>query len=183
MRKVGLFGGSFDPIHKAHIDIASEAINQLNLDTLEFIPTQNNPWKNGAVASYDERVQMIQLAIQDYSQMHVNTIEKDQDVDKNYTIYTIQSLLKQNPDVEYYYIIGMDQANLFYQWKDAKLIDELVHLVVFERGGYTKDEKRNQEFHFTYLNNHSSSYERKAIFAFIKRCEISSRDCQKQWFK
>ena len=51
MRKIGLFGGSFDPIHKAHVEIAKMALKQLQLDEVQLIPTKNNPWKDKDCAS------------------------------------------------------------------------------------------------------------------------------------
>lgn len=154
MKKVGLFGGSFDPIHQAHITVALKAIEQLQLDELWFIPTKNNPWKDQSRGSTKDRLQMIELAIMDYPNIHMNTIEIDSIHDeKNYTIDTIEKLKKEHNDIDFYYIMGMDQANLFYKWKDAKKISELVHLVAFQRGGYNKDEGMMKPYHFAILNN------------------------------
>jgi len=164
MRKVGLFGGSFDPIHKAHIQIATLALEQLQLDEIQLIPTQNNPWKDKSGASEQDRLAMIQIAIQDYPYITVNTVELDIHSDeKNYTIQTIKTLLKQNQDIEYYYIMGMDQANLFYKWKNAKEMSQLVHLVAFQRGGYKKDQDILKKYHFKTLNNEPITASSSAI--------------------
>lgn len=154
MKRIGLFGGSFDPIHIAHKDVAKYAFNQLDLDEIQLIPTRNNPWKSDSLASADDRIAMILLALQDEENIHLNTIEIDkQSDDKDYTIFTLEQLIKENPGVKYYYIMGMDQANLFYKWKEAKKISELVTLVAFQRGDYEADEKYIQDYHFTVLNN------------------------------
>ncbi len=154
MSKIGLFGGSFDPIHKAHTYIASIALSQLGLDEVQFIPTKNNPWKEGSCASNDDRIAMISLAIQSYEKMLINTIEiESDDNSKNYTIDTIIRLKELHPENEYYYIMGMDQANLFYKWKEAKRISENVSLVAFQRGGYLPNKKCIKDFDFTILDN------------------------------
>ena len=72
--KIGLLGGSFDPIHKGHIEIASEAITSLSLDSFYFIPTKNNPWKDKQNAPGDKRKEMIEIAIHQYTKMKLCTI-------------------------------------------------------------------------------------------------------------
>ena len=95
--KIGLLGGSFDPIHKGHIEIASEAITSLALDSFYFIPTKNNPWKDNQNAPGASRKEMIEIAIHQDPKMKVCTIELDSTSDeKNYTINTIHALKKQN---------------------------------------------------------------------------------------
>lgn len=154
MKRIGLFGGSFDPIHNAHIAIAKMACRQLNLDEIQLIPTQNNPWKEKCFASTQQRLDMMNIAIQDENKITINTIELEMTNDKkNYTIDTLQKLIKQNPDVQYIYIMGMDQAKLFSQWKNAKEISQLVELVAFQRGGYEIDFAPIQEYHFILLEN------------------------------
>ena len=154
MKKVGLFGGSFDPIHKAHVTIAKLALEQLQLDKIQFIPTKNNPWKDQNCATRQERLDMMVLAIQDETEMTINNIEIDSKSDKkNFTVDTLKILTKQNPDIKYYYIMGMDQANLFDRWKDAELISQMVQLVAFQRGGFEPYVPIIQQFHFILLKN------------------------------
>lgn len=154
MKRIGLFGGSFDPIHKAHVEIAMCAIEQLHLDEVQLIPTRHNPWKNQSCASAQDRIEMIRIAIQDYPSLTINTIEiEDGGEDKNYTIHTIEKLIHQHPDVQYYYIMGMDQANAFDQWKKAKKISQLVHLIAFQRGGYQPHLDIINKYHFQLLEN------------------------------
>ena len=154
MSQIGLFGGSFDPIHKAHIYIAMLAYEQLHLDEVQLIPTKNNPWKDGSRASQEDRLEMIKLGIVDCKHISINTIElESQNDDKNFTIETIERLIELHPEHHYYYIMGMDQANLFYKWKDAQKISELVTLVTFQRGHYLPHHKELEPFHFMILDN------------------------------
>lgn len=154
MKKIGLFGGSFDPIHKAHVEIAMCAIEQLQLDEVQFIPTRHNPWKNQSCANAKERLHMIHLAIQGNDKLTVNTIELDDDQNqKNYTIHTLEKIIEKHPNNKYYYIMGMDQANAFDKWKKAKKISNLVQLVAFQRGGYEPLLDVLNQYHFLVLNN------------------------------
>ena len=121
MKKIGLFGGSFDPIHKGHIEIAKHAIEQLQLDEVQFIPTKNNPWKNQSCANAKERLHMIHIAIEGYPKLSVNTIElENKNDEKNYTIHTLKKITKQNPDIQKYY-----QA--YYQLND--MLEEVTEIV------------------------------------------------------
>ncbi len=163
MRKVGLFGGSFDPIHIGHMSIANIALKELDLDEMQFIPTGHNPWKNDNHSENHHRIDMLKIALNGQKNITINTIEiDDQSNEKNYTIYTLEKLISLNPDVKYYYIMGMDQANAFDKWKDAKKISELVQLVTFHRGGYTLQNENIEKYNFIVLENepiHSSSTE------------------------
>ena len=129
--KIGLLGGSFDPIHKGHIEIASEAITSLSLDSFYFIPTKNNPWKDNQNAPGASRKEMIEIAIHQDPKMKVCTIELDSlSNEKNYTIDTIHALKKMYPDDTLYYLMGMDQAMAFEKWKNAEDISKLVQLEI-----------------------------------------------------
>ena len=138
--KIGLLGGSFDPIHNTHLSIAIKAKEELSLDQIWFIPTGNNPWKDQFHSTKEQRLYMLSLAMQKDDSFHINRIEIDTDgTQKNFTIDTIEELKKQSPHDQFYFIMGMDQAQSFAKWKDAKLISKLVQLVCFDREGYDRD--------------------------------------------
>ena len=145
MIKIGIFGGSFDPIHRSHIRVIEEALRQLQLDKILVIPTANNPWKDSVGATKKQRLQMLEIALQRYRNVEICRYEIDQNGnDKNYTIDTINHLKTIYPKEQLYFIMGMDQASLFHKWKDAKKISELVSLVVFERIGYQTNKNLNK---------------------------------------
>lgn len=159
MRNIGLFGGSFDPIQNGHVEIAKIALKQLALDEVQLIPTRHNPWKEGSSVAAKDRIEMMNIALKNQENITINTIEIDMENDeKNFTVDTLNILKSQNPDVQYYYIMGMDQAVLFHKWKDAQKISEMVQLVAFQRGGYECDDTNIKKYHFKLLNN-------KPIFA------------------
>ena len=83
--KIGIFGGSFDPIHLGHTRIINEAIISLQLDKMLIVPTKHNPWKEDSVANNQQRIEMIQIALKDNSKCEVCTLEIDrQDNEKNF---------------------------------------------------------------------------------------------------
>lgn len=152
--KIGLLGGSFDPVHIGHITIAKEAMATLNLDQFYFIPTKNNPWKDTTVASVSDRLAMLECAIDGDERLKISTIETDrEDNDKNYTVDTLEMLVKTHPDDSFYYLMGMDQAAAFDRWKDADKIASLVQLVAFNRKGYPKDDRNLKIYHFIKMDN------------------------------
>lgn len=127
MSKVGILGGSFDPIHEGHIFIAKTAMKKLKLDKILLIPTVLSPFKKDRPPiSFEDRFQMCKLACASLENFEVSSIENELS-SPSYTIQTIRAL-KEKCDDEFYFIIGSDQSC---QLKDWKEIDELVKLVNF----------------------------------------------------
>ncbi len=152
--RIGLLGGSFDPVHVGHIAIATEALETLNIDAFYFIPTKNNPWKELKAADGKDRVEMLKIAIHGHEKMGIDYVELNQEHnEKNYTIDTIHDLQAAHPENKYFYLMGMDQVCSFDKWKDAQEISELVQLVAFNRGGYPVDHSNLEAFHFIKMEN------------------------------
>ena len=129
--KICLFGGSFNPIHKGHIKIAKEAIKQLDLDELIFIPCQKNPFKKDInYASGEDRKKMIELVLED--KMSISDFEiKRQGI--SYTIDTVKYFKNKYPNDELYLLIGSDNLLKLSKWKDIDEISNLIQIVVFKR--------------------------------------------------
>ncbi len=137
MRKIGIFGGSFDPIHKSHIKVIKNSIKQLELDTLLVIPTKENPWKEMSYATSEQKKAMIEIALKKIKKAKLETIELDSPHSgKNFTIDTINQLKEKYQDSEFYLIMGMDQASDFHKWYQCDLIARKCQLVCFDRLGY-----------------------------------------------
>ncbi len=157
MMKIGIFGGSFDPIHKSHIDVIEHSIRQLDLDLLLVVPTKNNPWKSKSYASNEQRKSMIEMALRKVEKAILETIEIDSDMDKvDYTVDTIKLLKVKYPESEFHLIMGMDQASLFHKWYQAEKIAEQVNLVCFLRLGYEYNENIDK-YNFTLLDMEPTS--------------------------
>lgn len=149
--RIGLLGGSFDPVHKGHMSIVEEAILQFDLDEFYFVPTGINPWKDNVYSSDKDRIEMLKIAIKKIKtdkKVGIELYEIEHNDQKNYTIDTLQYLTSKNPDNKYYYFIGYDQLEKFDRWKKAKKISELVQLVYFNRGGYSKKSDNIKKYNF-----------------------------------
>lgn len=136
--KVGILGGTFDPVHNAHLAIADVARLELELNEIIFIPA-GQPWvKSGeTITAAEHRVAMLQLAIADKYGFHLSTME----IDRPGPSYTVDSLKKLNNEflelAELYFIIGWDNLSELPRWKDPEKIIELSYLVALPRPGYT----------------------------------------------
>lgn len=129
---IALFGGSFDPIHKGHLQIAKEALKQLPICAVWFMPSKDTPLKQRKLSSFYDRCEMIKRAIHPYRHMHLCTIENERN-DISYTIDTILLLKKRYPNITFSLLIGDDQAKQFHLWKQAERIKKEVKIYVFSR--------------------------------------------------
>ncbi|NYT85642.1 nicotinate (nicotinamide) nucleotide adenylyltransferase [Pollutimonas harenae] len=129
--KIGLLGGSFDPIHLAHVGLAVTAWQALGLDHVQLIPAAN-PWQREPLAaSASQRLAMLDIAIRKYSHLRINTIE----IDRGGPSYTITTLRQLPAGPEYYWILGADQLENFCTWESWEDISRLAHLAVAQRPG------------------------------------------------
>ena len=136
--KIGILGGSFDPIHEGHMAMAHQAYRQLNLDQVWFLPTAKTPLKSRDLTSNEHRKNMIELSIKDYYPYRLCTLEMDRD-GLSYTVDTARELTTMYPNDSFYWIIGNDQLAQFDKWKDADKIVEMVQMVSFDRDGQQAD--------------------------------------------
>ena len=138
--KVGIFGGTFDPIHKAHLLAAEGVQRSLGLHEVLFIPT-GEPWmKSGKpVSPCHHRLNMTCLAIEPHPDFRVSSMEIDRP-GPSYTVDTLEVLHEGgDPGTDYYMIVGMDALHTLPRWKEPARILELCTLVVIPRpgvGGY-----------------------------------------------
>ena len=157
MMKIGIFGGSFDPIHKSHINVIENSIKQLDLDLLLVVPTKNNPWKSKSYATNEQRKKMIEIALRKVDKAQMDTIEIDSESDRiDYTVDTLELLKQKYPDSKFYLIMGMDQASMFHKWREAEKISLEAQLVCFLRLGYEYNENIDR-FNFTLLDMEPTS--------------------------
>jgi nicotinate-nucleotide adenylyltransferase len=131
--RIGLLGGSFDPVHNAHLSLAHAALAALKLDQIQLIPA-GQPWQRAPLgAGPEHRLEMLNLATRDINAFEVNPIEIHR-IGPTYTIETLQAL---DPAHEYFWILGADQLTNFCTWHRWTDIIERVHLAVAQRPGTT----------------------------------------------
>lgn len=143
MKKIGIVGGTFNPIHLAHLYIAYEAKSQLNLDKIIFIPAGNPPHKkNKEILEASLRYDMVCEAIKNYEDFEISKYE----VEKEGYSYTFETLKQfKTKDNELYFITGADCLMDIEKWKNPEDIFNLSKFVVFNRAGYNKKNLRIQK--------------------------------------
>lgn len=134
--RLGLLGGSFNPIHNGHLTIAHRVYERLHLSRILFIPTGNPPHKEGgSLASPKARLEMVRLAIADTPCFEVSTIELDRP-GKSYSIDTVHEVRRQyGPPWKLFFIIGLDAFLEFPTWRAPTELLRLCHFVVVPRPG------------------------------------------------
>jgi len=134
--KIGILGGSFNPIHIGHLIIANEAINRLKLDKVFFIPTMN-PFKNIDILPL-HRYNMTKLATFDNHMFEVLDIEIKNNK-PSYTIDTVNYLFSNYKDTEFFFISGSDIVDNFEKWKDYKELGNMLSFIIYKREHYNID--------------------------------------------
>lgn len=131
MNKIGILGGTFDPIHKGHIKMAEAALKQCGLSKVLFMPTGNPPHKSN-ITSADKRIEMLKLSISDYPKFEISDVELNRE-GVIYTADTIDILEEMYADSELYYIIGADSLAYIDKWYHPERFLDKVVLTVCKR--------------------------------------------------
>ncbi len=167
-KNIGIFGGSFDPPHKGHIEISRISLKKLNLEKVYWVITKKNPFKNEAFYSLGERIEYAKKISS--SQKKIKVIYIENIVKSSRTIDLTNYFIKKKNIKNIYFIVGSDNLISFHKWKSWKKIVKLVKLVVFSRKGY--DKKGKKSIVAKYLKN-------KVIFIKNKPILISSTKLRK----
>lgn len=135
-RRIGIFGGSFDPVHFGHLILADSCREALQLDEVRLIPAATSPLKpRGPVASDEDRVTMLKLALGGTSGLVVDTLEIDRG-GVSYTIDTVAMIAQQEPAAELFLMIGADSVASLDRWHRPADLLRSVRLAVVSRGGH-----------------------------------------------
>jgi nicotinate-nucleotide adenylyltransferase len=140
-QRIGIMGGTFDPIHHGHLVAASEVQAWFNLDEVIFVPT-GQPWQKSdrRVSAAEDRYLMTVIATASNPHFAVSRVDIDRG-GPTYTIDTLRDLKAAYPDAELYFITGADALAQILTWHDADQVFELAHFVGCTRPGTTIDEK------------------------------------------
>ena len=141
MKKIGIYGGTFDPIHHGHLILAREAREMLGLDEVVFVLAAQSPHKtNLSPADAAARWEMLTAAIQGEDGFFASRLEIDRPP-PSYTIDTIEELRSARPETEFYFLIGEDNLPQLSSWHRFDDLRALVQFVVLDRSGATPEER------------------------------------------
>ncbi|KAE8763592.1 nicotinate-nucleotide adenylyltransferase [Georgenia thermotolerans] len=138
-RRIGVMGGTFDPVHHGHLVAASEVRDAFNLDEVIFVPTGEQPFKQGNdVTAAEHRYLMTVIATASNPRFTVSRMEIDRP-GTTYTIDTLRDLRRELPDAELFFITGADVLPQILTWKDADELWSLAHFIGVTRPGHDLD--------------------------------------------
>jgi nicotinate-nucleotide adenylyltransferase len=131
--RIGVYGGSFNPVHVGHLIMAEQCREQARLDEVWFVPSARHPLKTDqAPAEFRHRLEMLRLAIGDQPNYRIETLENDRP-GLSYTADTLDELQRRNPNAELFLILGSDTLPEFPRWHEPRRIIERATLLVMER--------------------------------------------------
>lgn len=131
--KLGIYGGTFDPIHNAHLILAREALEQLELDRLVFVPAAASPHKLEQTAAHpDVRLQMLRAAVEGEPRFEVDDVELRRPP-PSFTIETVEELRRREPQADIFYLVGSDNLPRLATWHRFDDLQKLVRFVVLAR--------------------------------------------------
>ena len=134
--KIGILGGTFNPIHLGHLLIAADALEQLGLDSVKFIPSATPPHKTvDKLAGERDRLRMIVLAIRRNAEFEVDDIEIKRG-GKSYSVDTLSELRRRDPQAAFYFIIGADSLRELHLWREVGRLVRLCTFVTVPRPGF-----------------------------------------------
>lgn len=169
--RVGIYGGTFDPIHFGHLLVGQEVFLQCGLDHLVFMPSGIPPHKAyEGLATADDRAEMVRLALDGHNQFTVSSFELERS-GKSYTVETLRTLHRQmEDDGELFLIIGADNAVDMRSWYEPEHVLDLAHVLVAERPGFDRSQidpvlKAKMQFVKTPLLEISSTVIRERVRA------------------
>lgn len=132
MQKIGIYGGTFDPIHYAHLILARFALEKFALERIIFVPARVSPYKNDSLASPETRLQMLRSAIEEESQFEIDDCELHR-APPSYTIDTVQTLQDKWPGTQLFFLIGDDNLAGLPSWRDFEDLRRMVTFIVLQR--------------------------------------------------
>ena len=135
-QRIGIFGGSFDPIHQGHLIVAESFRESMDLDSVVFLPAYVSPFKTETIPTSDKhRVEMLRLAICGNSSFRLD----DREIKRggvSYTVDSLRAMREEWPGAEFFMLVGSDSLVGFDRWREPEAVLSLAHLVVAHRGGW-----------------------------------------------
>ncbi len=136
----GIMGGAFDPIHNGHLRLAEQASKKLNLSGILFVVSYNPPHRQKSATLFENRLNMVDLAISEYDNFHSSDLEKNIE-GPTYAVNMIDAIKAQYPNVDWYLILGEDNLAIFDSWYKPDEVISKVKVVIGNRPGYDNSKK------------------------------------------
>ena len=176
-RLICLFGGTFDPVHRGHLEPLQELQQTLMADVVHIIPASIPPHRSTPRANSRQRLEMLELALGEYPDFVVDTRELERE-GPSWTVLTLQSLRKQYPDGSLCLVMGSDAFADLPSWYHWQEILDLAHIIVIERAGFEKPGR--PEWATDYLREDVSSLRSSTcggiLHVSLKSVDISATD-------
>ena len=138
--KIGILGGSFDPIHNGHLHMAKQVLKEYELDKIIFMPAGHSPNKSETeMMPADIRLTMVQLALEGTKNLEASSLEVDSE-ERSYTYRTLQKLSEVYPNDDFYFIMGADSLDYFDQWYHPEIICQLATILVVNRDEFSYED-------------------------------------------
>lgn len=135
-KSVGILGGAFDPVHLGHLSLAEDAIAELDLDEVWFVPTARSPLKkNQPHLGAADRLELLSVALESCNKFIVDRSEIEHG-GVSYTIDSVRRFKEQYPEVDFGWIIGGDQVEQLDKWKEIEELSLLIRFIVVSRPGF-----------------------------------------------
>lgn len=134
MRPLGIFGGTFDPVHYGHLRTAFELLQALDLEEVRFVPAGQPPHRGAPACAAAHRLAMVRAAVADQPGFTVDDREV-RSAEPSWTVTTLRAIRAESGDLPLCLVIGMDAFHGFTQWRDWREIPRLAHLVIARRPG------------------------------------------------
>jgi len=135
LKKIAIYGGTFDPVHHAHLILARDALETLGVDEVIFVPAAISPLKKAApIASSESRLAMLRAAVKGESRFSVEDCELRRPP-PSYTIDTVEELRGRNSDAAIYCLVGEDNVARLTKWHRFAELEKMVHFIVLDRTG------------------------------------------------
>ena len=168
-KAIGIFGGSFDPPHKGHVEISKISLKTIKLNKVYWIVAKRNPFKNKTFFSLKQRMQKSKKALKGLNK--IEALYLDDKIKSSRMIKVINYFINVAKQKDLYLILGSDNLIGFHKWTSWKKVVKLVKLVVFSRKGY--DKKGKESIVVKYLNK------KNIIFINNRQINISSSNIKK----
>lgn len=165
--KIALLGGTFDPVHIGHLNMAEWVHQELKLDRCLLIPAARPPHKRHQITETKHRLKMLELATDNNPQLELSTIELKRS-GPSYTLYTLQDFAQTYPEAKMWWVIGMDSLLALHTWHRYQEFPEYARLAVLPRPG---EEVQNIE---DYLQTHLPMFTKSVDYISMPRLDISS---------